>query len=266
MSMSGNGRDRSRIARFAYMPQPDGPHARLGVIWFVVACAACALGTIAVAVLFAGLAAVAALQTVRAWAAAGHDGDRIVAGVGAAAIPLASLLGLTGLIGAGVVLVLVAILLSSRAAVRGGSALSLASVTLRSSLPVGLAAGSVVLIGHTDMGALVVLLLFVSVYEIGDYLVGSDAGSIFEGPLAGMAAVMVVTFAEAVFQIGPFETRASWIFGALVAVLAPLGAPLASALAPSARAAGPALRRIDAWLLVAPIWCWMLANYLGRIR
>jgi hypothetical protein len=94
---------------------------------------------------------------------------------------------------------------------------------------------------------------------------GSEAGSVFEGPFSGIAAVLVVTFAEAVFQLGPFETRAGWVFGGLVAVLAPLGAPLASALAPSADSAGPALRRLDAWLVVAPVWGLMLINYLSRI-
>jgi hypothetical protein len=108
--------------------------------------------------------------------------------------------------------------------------------------------------------------VLVSAYEIGDYLVGSDAGSIFEGPLSGMAAVIVVTFAEAVFQLGPFDARAGWVFGGIVAVLAPLGAPLGSALAPASRAAGPGLRRIDAWLIVAPVWCLMLTNYLARVR
>jgi hypothetical protein len=264
--MSRGDRERSLVARFAYTPHPDGPHARLGVVWFVAACAACALGTAAVAVLFAAVAAVAALQTVRAWRVASRDGEPMVAGIGAAAIALASLAGIIGLVAAAVVLVVIALVWSSRASMRGESAMSLAAVTLRSSLPVGAAAGAVVLIGRADMGALVVLLVLVSAYEIGDYLVGSDAGSVFEGPISGMAAVMVVTFAEAVFQFGPFDNRAGWVFGGLVAVLAPLGAPVASALVPTSRAAGPALRRIDAWLLVAPVWCWMLVNYLAQVR
>jgi hypothetical protein len=116
------------------------------------------------------------------------------------------------------------------------------------------------------MSALVILLVFISAYEIGDYLMGAEAGSLFEGPLSGIAAVIVVTFVEAVFQLGPFETRAGWVFGGLAAALTPLGAPLASALAPSAQAAGPALRRLDAWLVVAPVWGLMLSNYLSQVR
>jgi hypothetical protein len=137
------------------------------------------------------------------------------------------------------------------------------AVGLRSAILPAIAAGSVVLIGRTDMGALVVLLVLVSAYEVGDYLMGSEANSLFEGPLSGIAAVLVVTFAEAVFQFGPFDSRAGWVFGGLVAVLAPLGAPLASALAPSAALAGPALRRLDVWFVVAPLWGLMLGSYLS---
>jgi hypothetical protein len=69
-----------------------------------------------------------------------------------------------------------------------------------------------------------------------------------------------------VFQLGPFDNRAAWVFGAVIAVLAPLGSAAASAIAPTARAAGPALRRLDAWLVVAPVWAWMLHNWLIRMR
>jgi hypothetical protein len=39
---------------------------------------------------------------------------------------------------------------------------------------------------------------------------------------------------------------------------------LASALAPSAASAGPALRRLDVWFVVAPLWGLMLGNYLSQ--
>jgi hypothetical protein len=215
------------------------------------------LGTIAVAVLFSVLAAVAAMQTVRAWADVGRKSSPIVCGLAAAGVPIAALAGPIGF-GAGLIVATTVVVVSG---VLGSNVL----VGLRSTILPALAAGSVVLTGRTDMGALVVLLILISAYETGDYLMGSEAQSIFEGPLSGIAAVMVVTFAETVFQIGPFETRAGWVFGALVAVLAPLGALLASVLAPTSESAGPALRRLDVWLVVAPVWCWMLTNYLSRI-
>jgi hypothetical protein len=245
----------SLIRRFAYVPKPDGPHARLGLLWFIVACAACALGTLAVAVLFSAVAAVAAMQTVRAWSGTGRRAAPVLGGVAAAVVPIMAVAGPIGFI-AGVVV-------ASALLIIGGVVLrSNVAVGLRSAILPAIAAGSVVLIGRTDMGALVVLLVLVSAYEVGDYLMGSEANSVFEGPLSGIAAVLVVTFAEAVFQFGPFDSRAGWVFGGLVAVLAPLGAPLASALAPSAALAGPALRRLDVWFVVAPLWGLTLANYL----
>jgi len=256
--MSASRTKPSMVRRFAYLPKPDGPHARLGVLWFIAACAACALGTIAVAVVFGAIAAVAAMQTVRVWSDAGRRAVPVLAGVAAAVVPIAALVGPIGF-AAGIVVAVGALL-------AGGAVLrSDVIVGLRSAIIPAIAAGSVVLIGRTDMGALVVLLILVSAYETGDYLMGSEAGSVFEGPLSGIAAVLVVTFAEAVFQLGPFETRAGWVFGALVAALAPLGAPLASALAPTAASAGPALRRLDAWFVVAPVWGLMLINYLSQI-
>ena len=256
--MSGTKANSTIVRRLVYLPKPDGPHARLGVLWFIAACAACALGTIAVAVLFSVLAAVAAMQTVRAWVDAGRKSNPIVSGVAAAVVPIAALAGSIGF-GAGLIVATTVVVVVS------GVLRSNVLVGLRSTILPALAAGSVVLTGRTDMGALVVLLILISAYETGDYLMGSEAQSIFEGPLSGIAAVMVVTFAQAVFQIGPFETRAGWVFGALVAVLAPLGALLASVLAPTSESAGPALRRLDVWLVVAPVWCWMLSNYLSRI-
>jgi hypothetical protein len=255
--MSSSRATPSLIRRFAYLPKPDGPHARLGVLWFIVACVACALGTIAVAVLFAAVAAVASMQTVRAWSDTGRRAAPVLGGVAAAVVPIMAIAGPIGF-GVGVV-VAVALLIFG-----GGMLRSNVVVGLRAAILPAIAAGSVVLIGRTDMGALVVLLVLVSAYEVGDYLMGSEANSLFEGPLSGIAAVLVVTFALAVYQFGPFESRAGWVFGGLVAVLAPLGAPLASALAPSAASAGPALRRLDVWFVVAPFWGLMLGNYLSQ--
>lgn len=248
----------SLVDRLAYRPRPDGPHARLGVVWFVVAAVACAVGTIAVAALFAAVAAVASMQVARAWSSRGRRVNVAVCGIAAAiAAPFAT----AGSVGLGIGLV------ASFAVALVGGAVTASNpvVALRCSFLPALAVGSVVLTARTDIGALVVLLVLVSAYEIGDYLMGSEADGVLEGPIAGMAAVMVLTFTEAVLQLGPFETRAAWVFGALVAVLAPLGAIVASALAPSAGEAGTALRRLDAWLVVTPLWSWMLLSHLGRV-
>lgn len=204
----------SIIDRVAYRPKPDGPHARLGVVWFVLAVAACAFGTIAVSALFAVVAVVAARQLRRVWSSRRRRGP---------------------------------------------------FTFLRCSVLPATTVASVTVLAHVDMGAMVILLLLVSAYETGDYLMGAEAEGVLEGPVSGMAAVLVLTFTVAVLQLGPFETRTVWVFGALVAVLAPLGAMIASLLAPSSDEAGTALRRLDAWIVVAPAWAWLLLVHLGRV-
>jgi hypothetical protein len=250
------------VHRFAYRPRVDGPHGRLGVLWFLVAVGACLAGWYAVGLLFTAVATVAALQSTVAWQQAGREVDRQVAGAGAAAVGLAALLG-TAFAGiamlAGVAVTVGAAALASDRrepiAVRAG-------LTLRSWVLPALAATAVTAIARLDLGAAAILLVLVSGYEVGDYLVGTGAAGLVEGPVAGMAAVGVLTFSEAVFQLGPFDARAAWVFGGLVAVLAPVGAPLASALLPGPDARAPALRRLDAWLVVAPVWCVLLWDYL----
>lgn len=246
------------VDRFVYRPRPDGPHARLGVVWFVTAAVACAVGTVAVAALFASVAAVAALGAARTWQASGRRVAIGVCALSAVVAAPAALLGGTALVIGAAASVIVAV-------VGGLLTASNPFVVLRSSFVPGATAGAVVLLGRVDMGALVILLVLVSAYETGDYLMGAEADSIVEGPVSGMAAVMVLTFAVAVGRFGPFESGAVWVFGALVAVLAPLGALVASALVPSATAAGPALRRLDAWMIVTPVWAWLLLVQLGRI-
>jgi hypothetical protein len=254
------------VHRYAYVPVVDGPHGRLGVLWFLVAVGAALLGPVAVGLLFAGLAAVAALQTSVAWRKAGFPDDRIVAGATALAVGLAAILG-TAAAGAVVVVGVVASVVAAVAAVaapdRREGVLGRAGRTIRTWLGPAVVAVTVTAIARLDIAAFVILLVLISGYEVGDYLVGTGAEGLVEGPIAGMAAVFVLTFTEAVFQLGPFDARGAWVFGGLVAVLAPLGAPLASAMAPAASAKVPALRRLDAWLLVAPVWCLLLWDYLS---
>lgn len=251
------------VHRYAYVPVVDGPHGRLGVLWFLVAIGAAFLGEVAVGVLFAALASVAALQTSVAWRQAGFPDDRIVAGAIALLVGLLAVVG-TALAGAAIVLgAVVSVVAAVVAPGRREAVTARAGRTIRTWLVPAVAAVAVTAIARLDIGAFVILLVLVSGYEVGDYLVGTGANGIVEGPIAGIAAVFVLTFTEAVFQLGPFDSRAAWVYGGLVAALAPLGAPLASALAPSASAKVPFLRRLDAWLLVAPVWCILLWDYLS---
>ena len=113
-----------------------------------------------------------------------------------------------------------------------------------------------VLLARLDQGSAIALLLLVSAYETGDYLVGSGARNPYEGPAAGLSAIVVITFIVSTTPFSALSFGEAWFFGGVVAVGAPLGQLVASALLPAAAAPASALRRLDSLLLVAPVWCW----------
>jgi hypothetical protein len=240
----------------------DGPRVRLGVAWFVVAVTASLLGMVTVALAFGLVAGAAGLQTTAAWRRAGLPTNRLLAGVGALALALSATMGIAF---AGLTAIAFAAASFAVAVVqpsRRTPPLAAAGVTLRSGFFVGLAAASAVLIARTDASALVTLVVLVSGFEVGDYLVGTGSSNPAEGPLAGILAVLVLTFAVSVFEFPPFDWGSAWVFGGLAAALAPLGRFVASLLVPSPDARVPALKRLDSYLLVTPVWAWMLWSYL----
>jgi hypothetical protein len=259
------------VERVVAGDRPAGPRGRLGVLWFAVAVLAAAIGLFTLSLLFAAVAAVAALQTVAAWRRARSTPIRAAAAAGAGLLPISAAFGIA-LVGLFVLLAvagaLVAAVLTDRERRRDGGGgrpevLGLAGLVVRVGIVPGLAAASAVLVARTDGASFVVLLVLISGYELGDYLVGTGAGSRIEGPVAGIAAVLVLTFGVAVYQLAAFDTVAAWVFGGLVAVTAPLGPLVAAALVPTATAVGPALRRLDSWIVTAPLWAWMLWDYTG---
>jgi hypothetical protein len=122
---------------------------------------------------------------------------------------------------------------------------------------------SMVLLARLDQGSAIALLLLVSAYETGDYLVGSGAHNPYEGPAAGLSSIVVVTFIVSTLPISALSFGEAWLFGGLVAILAPLGQLFASALLPSAATPASALRRLDSLLLAAPVWCVGVGLVLG---
>ena len=84
----------------------------------------------------------------------------------------------------------------------------------------------------------IALLLLVSAYETGDYLVGSGARNPYEGPAAGASAIVVITFIVSTLPISALDFGEAWLFGGLVVLLAPLGQLLASALLPVGEVTG----------------------------
>ena len=238
----------ARVRALEERPRVVGPHARLGVVWFVVLMGALFAGTTGLVVLLApaaGLAGVQALRSRRAKAP-----SPAVAGGGALVLVLAAAAGPTAAAVAGVVLVL---LLIVTAAARHRRVEVV--VALLAAGTVGLACAAPVLLLREGLVPVFVLLTFAAVYDASAYVVGTGAGSSWEGPAAGIASIAAVTLAVAAVLVPPFRGAAPWILGGLAAVLAPVGPYVASALMGDRRARVPALRRLDSLLVLAPVWC-----------
>jgi hypothetical protein len=250
-------RDQKRKGRrYRVVYDTSGPKVRLGILWFVAALAAIAIGPLAVALLYGGTAAVGAGQAARAWRKRRYRPNEQVAMVVAGGMGLGATLGAGG---TGLVCIAGAIMAYATATGDRRSphpAVADAGWTLQCALPPGLVAMSMVLLTRLDQGSAIALLLLVSAYETGDYLVGSGARNPYEGPAAGGSAIVVVTFILSTLPISALDFGQAWAFGGAVLVLAPLGQLLASALLPTAGSPASALRRLDSLLLAAPLWAW----------
>jgi hypothetical protein len=251
--------------RLAIVYDVTGPKVRLGVLWFLLALFVVRWGPFPTALVYGAVASVAALQTVRAWKYHRLGAHTAVAATVAGLLPIAAAIG-TGFLG-------LVVLLSAGAAYvaalydgkdRDGSIIA-GALTLRCSVPVGLAAASMVLAVRLDISVALVLLLFVSAYEFGDYLVGSGADNSWEGPVAGIVSILCVNLILAVFRVPPFHGPDSWAFAALAAVCCPLGQFAGSIVLPDAAAKAPALRRLDSLLVLGLAWVWLVGLYIGRM-
>ena len=239
----------------------EGPRVRLGLLWFVGAMVAFAVGVFGAALYFAVAFAAAAAHTLRTWRARGHRVDpRVALACTAPVVALAAFgpkvmgVGVLALAGAALVLG------GPAGETPGGSLLSRAGQLLQVTLPTAVAGGCVVLLADRELWAAISLVLLASAYETGDFLIGSGAGNAYEGPIAGSAAVFVTSLVVAAAGVPPFDVGEALFFGILVAPLAFLGQLLASAMLPHSRAFAPALRRVDSLLLAAPVW------YVGITR
>lgn len=258
--VKGAGKARAQRIRRRYANPYDleGPKVRLGIAWFLLAAVALAIGPLPAAIVYGCVAAVAGAQAAASWRRRrrGPRPNDSVAAVIAAAVAVGACLGAGG----------------SGLAMLGGVALAYASAsgdrrspntavadagwTLQCALPPGIAAMSMVLLARLDQGSAIALLLLVSAFEIGDFLVGSGARNPYEGPAAGASAIVVVTFIVSTLPISALSFGEAWLFGGIVAVGAPIGQLLASALLPAAAAPATALRRLDSLLVVGPVWAW----------
>lgn len=248
-----------RGRRLAVSYDLEGPRVRLGIAWFVLVFAALAVGRMLgdlplVGLVYALVAAAAALQIVDAW-----TGDRPVvlrtaAGGIAAVVGLSASFGAAALGGALLGAVVVGVAVGVVQVLRRRPVLPATALVLQASLPTGLVAASVVLTMRYEIGALVILLAMVMAFDTGDFIIGSGAGSLFEGPVAGALMIILVAAVVAVIEAPPFHGALVWVFALGAIVLCPLGQVAASWLLPDATTRASALRRLDSLLVLGPLW------------
>ncbi len=250
-----------------------GPRVRLGMLWFTAAMAALALGHVALGLFLAGAAALAADQLLRLRAGDGvltgpvafRDWQtlpmRLPVALAAGSLPLAAVAGVRT-VGAALPAVVLVVLAYRLLTPGPTSAVLDIAHTVTFAMAAGLAAAAPVLAYGFGPGAAFVLILLVSAYDAGDFIVGSGAGNVWEGPAAGIAAVLVAAFAVAVLALEPIG--GDLVLPALaVCLLAPLGPPAASVLIGDGRTRAGFVRRLDSLLIVGPVWIWVVAAMLG---
>ncbi len=260
-------RARAREARWnnnrLAVPYPtDGPKITFGVLWFLLLIGAVLLGSyfdepaissVAVAGVAAPVAGLAGLQAGFAW----FPKLPATRGWTAAAAYLTAIAGFYGpwgvIIGLAIGLI---VLLFYLVLYRGHrrTASQLLDVLIRSAIPAGFAVACLAALGSVGIGAQISLILLVSAYETGDFIVGSGSSNAVEGPLAGIVALGAVAFLLFLILPAPFDATSILLFAALAAICCPLGQILASGLLPRGNAWAPAMRRLDSYLLAAPIW------------
>jgi hypothetical protein len=266
------------VERLFAPPNVDGPRVRTGLLWFVLAVPAVWFGAAvgpdeplghgrATALLFGLVAVVAALQGGQAWNRAGYHTNRFVGVAGTVVMVLAALTPRPAVAGIVLAAMTVAALVAAMATPRRRrrtSALGAAGATISAAAPGAIAAAGMVAVAGLGRPAALTLLVLVSAYELGSFVFGAESPYPSHGILGGAVCTMVAVAPIWVFRLQPFDGRIEvWVFGGLVAVLAPLGSVVASACLPTAATWVPALRRLDAYILAAPLWVSVMWAYLG---
>lgn len=271
------------MARLAVHPAAGGPKIRLGILWFFLALAAVTAGRWPTAILWGVVASLASRELVSLWWSADGDG---AAGAGTSggskadrpqgagtvqgsapaavtalvvvmtlAVPAAAALG-TGFAGAVLMLVtvaLAAVAIASRVGTVGFTPAQASTLAIAVLLP-AVPAAAVVIAVAGRLWAGLFLVLAVSLYDAGCYIGGADSSSLLEGPVTGVVGVLAVTFTMAMFQAPPFDALSAAIVGMACAVACPVGQWVASAFLPSVDAPARALRRLDAYIVAAPVF------------
>ena len=245
----------------------QGPKVRMGILWAIAVVAVLApqaLRPWGLAVLYGVVAGAAASQVIDAHRGNRTSADRAVAAFGASGLAVAATLG-THALGIGYILLVFAALAAALATPeRGRLPIPRAAHTVAAAGICGGAAAALVLLAEYEIGALIILLVFVMVYDASDFIVGSGASNGVEGPLAGILFIAVMSALFAFLKLPPFRGVDIWSFSVLAMIACPAGQILASALLPARDSHAPALRRLDSMLVVAPAWAGLVGLYLAH--
>ena len=248
------------VAPLAVVHQSTRPHGRLGVAWAVVTAGVLFAGPGWLSVWLAVIAFVAASQTATVWRKRGERPLPAFAAATAAALPLTAATGLDhmNMVVAGAIVLTLMARLAAPTKAPGRDV----GITLMIGLSIGMAAAGPVLLRSINIPAALFLLACAAIYDAGAYLVGTGASSAWEGPAAGVVALLPLSMAAAVVLVPPFHGGAPLLLGLIAAVLAPFGPVAGSALLGDRTAYAPALRRLDSLLIMGPIWAWCAAALL----
>lgn len=187
-----------------------------------------------------------------------RDPARLVAALGALALPLAAAAGpdtVAAALVAVVALALAGVALSPAPGVEGSRSAAVGS-SVTAAVAFGCAAASVVVLRSEGVAAVVILVLLVVTHQAADFLVGADSDRWWPGPAAGAAAVAVVGAGAALVALVPLGRSGPLVLAGIVAALAPVGPPLVSALVGDGATPAHRARRLAVWVAVAPVASW----------
>lgn len=253
--------------RYGVVYDTHGPRMRIGVLWCVVVILSLAYEPTrpyGLAMVFGIAAGIAAVQVVDAWHPDRNGPDRWVAALGGATLPVLATEG-TRLLGAGFIVLVLAAAITAFLVPRSDGdppVFATAGLTVLGAGVCGGAAAALVLLANYEIGAVIILLIFLMVYDASDFIVGSGASNGVEGPFAGALFIFATSMLLAFTEVPPFRGVDVWNFAVLAAVACPAGQLIASAMLPRANAKAPALRRIDSMLVAAPAWAGLIGLYL----
>lgn len=250
---------KAALGRLAVAFDTTRPHGRIGVLWATLTVVATVQGQAWLAGWLGVTAFVGGSQAAGARRALGQRPPPALAAVLAAAAPAAAVYGVRYLVGTVGVALVLALVTATLGHGRGAHDLALA---LTIGAVTGAAAAAVVVTRDLGIAPTLFLLACTATYDAGAYVVGTGASSSWEGPVAGVAALIPVTLIGAIILSPPFPSGTPLGLGALAGFLAPLGPLVGTALIGTREADTPGIRRLDSLILIGPAWAWWSTTLL----